>query len=294
MATIKQDLGDRDMWASFFRNSLRSFSYMLRQHWFGISMLVLLVFFILGPMLNVFIWAFTETRIRPPNLLPSEWGTRWWVESFSRLDVIEGFSTSMGISLIVTALSALICLPAAYAFARMQFRGRTVFLLSFLLTNAFPRFGLYIAIAVIFFRLQLVGTVAGVVLIQLLNTLLFMVWIPTAAFQGVDRSLEEAALDVGASRVRVFIQITLPMVLPALAAALLLTFVGTFYETQGAFLIGVPRVQTLPTVMITLINHNITQLGAVISVALWVPSLILLVFARRVLRGGTLAAGFGV
>lgn len=294
MTTLRQELSDRNLWREFFGNSRRSFAYMLRQDWFGISMLLLLIVFILGPMLNVFVWAFTQTRIRPPSLLPLEWGTRWWGEAFARADVIEGFTTSMTISLIVTALAALICWPAAYAFARMRFRGRTVFLLSFLLTNAFPRFGLYVAIAVIFFRLQLVGTVAGVVLIQLLNTLLFMVWIPTAAFQGVDRSLEEAAQDVGASRVRVFIQITLPMVLPALAAALLLTFVGTFYETQGAFLIGVPRVQTLPTVMITLINHNITQLGAVISVALWVPSLVLLVFARRVLRGGTLAAGFGV
>jgi len=294
MATIRRESAEPGLWGAFLENSRRSFGMMLRQDWFGMSMLALLALFILGPMLNVFVWAFTETRIRPPSLLPTEWGVRWWAEAFARADVANGALTSLVISLIVTGISALICLPAAYAFARINFRGRTFFLLSFLLTNAFPRFGLYVAIAVIFFRLGLVGTVAGVVLIQLLNTLLFMVWIPTAAFQGVDRSLEEAALDVGASPVRVFIQITLPMVLPALSAALLLTFVGTFYETQGAFLIGVPRVRTLPTVMITLINHNITQLGAVISVAFWIPSLIILVFARRVLRGGTLAAGFGV
>jgi putative spermidine/putrescine transport system permease protein len=84
------------------------------------------------------------------------------------------------------------------------------------------------------------------------------------------------------------------MVMPTLSAAMLLTFVGAFYETQGAFLIGVPRVETLPTVMLGLINHYVIQYGAVLSVALWVPSLILLIFARRVLRGGSLAAGFGV
>lgn len=294
MATIRQDLTDRTLWSEFLRNSGRSFGYMLRQNWFGLSMLVLLIMFILGPMLNVLVWAFVDARIRPPYLLPDEWSLKWWEETFTRLDVVGGFTTSLSISLIVTGISALICLPAAYAFARMNFRGRTPFLLSFLMVNAFPRFGLYITIAVVFFRLGLVGTVAGVVLIQLVNTLLFMIWIPTAAFQGVDPSLEEAALDVGASRLRVFIQITLPMVLPALSAALLLTFVGTFYETQGALLIGVPNVKTLPVVMITLINHHIRQLGAVLSVALWIPSLILLVFAQRVLRGGTIAAGFGV
>lgn len=292
MSTLEKS--DESLWHSFVRNSLRSFGYMLRQQWYGISLAILLALFILGPMLNVFIWAFTE-RWRYPALLPTEWSARYWADTFSRADIIDGFITSVWTSAAVTGLSALICLPAAYAFARMNFRGRTPLLLSFLATNAFPRFGLYITVAVIFFRLQLVGTAAGVILIQLINTLLFMIWIPTSAFQGVDRSLEEAALDVGASPARVFIQITLPLVLPAISAAMLLTFVGTFYETQGALLIGVPDVRTLPVVMIALINNQvIVQYGAILSVALWVPSLILLVFAQRVLRGGTLAAGFGM
>lgn len=272
----------------------RSFRFMLRQPWFGISLMLLLGLVILGPMLNVFLWAFTR-QWSYPSLLPTAWSVEFWGDTFARADIAEGFVVSVWISLIVTALSAIICLPAAYAFARMQFPGRTFFLLSFLATNAFPRFGLYITIAVIFFRLRLIGTVSGVVLIQLVNTLLFMIWIPTAAFQGVDRALEEAARDVGASSLRVFVQITLPLVAPALAAALLLTFVGAFYETQGALLVGVPEVMTLPIVMIRLINNQVViQYGAILSVALWVPSLILLVFAQRVLRGGTIASGFGV
>lgn len=267
---------------------------MLRQPWFGLSLLLLLLLAILGPMLNVFLWAFTR-RWSYPALLPTAWSVEFWADTFARADIAEGFIASIWISLIVTLLSAVICLPAAYAFARLHFPGRTVFLLSFLATNAFPRFGLYITIAVIFFRLRLIGTVPGVVLIQLVNTLLFMIWIPTAAFQGVDRTLEEAALDVGASPLRVFVQITLPLVAPALAAALLLTFVGTFYETQGAMLVGVPEVRTLPVVMIRLINNQVVvQYGAILSVALWVPSLILLIFAQRILRGGTIASGFGV
>jgi len=278
----------------FWAKTRRSFALMFRHDWYGISMVILLALVILGPMLNVFFWAFAE-RWQYPSLLPTTWGLRFWGDTFARADIAQGFVTSVTISLIVTALSALICWPAAYAFARMEFPGRTALLLSFLTTNAFPRFGLYITIAVIFFRLQLVGTALGVVLIQLVNTLLFMIWIPTAAFQGVDRSLEEAALDVGASPLRAFVQITLPLVMPALAAALLLTFVGVFYETQGALLIGVPNIKTLPIVMILLINNQvIVQYGAILSVALWVPSLILLLFAYRVLRGDTLAAGFGV
>jgi putative spermidine/putrescine transport system permease protein len=202
---------------------------------------------------------------------------------------------SIGLATTVTALSAVFCLPAAYAFARMDFPGRKTLLLSFLSTNAFPRFGLYISIAIIFFRLGLVGTIPGIILIQIVNTLLLMIWIPTSAFQGVDHALEEAAQDVGASPVRVFVQITLPLVLPALSAAILLTFVSTFYEAQGALIIGIPNITTMPVLMYSIINSQvIVQYGAIISLILWLPSLVLLIFAQRFLRGGAISAGFGV
>jgi putative spermidine/putrescine transport system permease protein len=261
---------------------------------FGLVALVFLAVLILGPISTVILWSFA-IRWRYPSLLPTEWGLHYWPATLTRADITSALPLSIVLSLVVTLLSALICLPAAYAFARLRFPGRQLFLLSFLATNAFPRFGLYVSIAIVFFRLNLVGTLPGVVLIQLVNTLLLMIWIPTSAFQGVDRALEEAALDVGASPARVFFQITLPMVFPALAAALLLTFVSTFYEAQGALLIGLPNVRTMPVLMYSLINNQVVvQYGAVISLVLWLPSFILLSFVQRYLRGGAVSAGLGV
>ena len=66
-------------------------------------------------------------------------------------------------------------------------RFRNVLFFSFLAGHAFPKFGLLVAIAAIFLQLHLIGTFWGVVLIQLVGTLLFMIWIPVSAFQGVDR-----------------------------------------------------------------------------------------------------------
>ncbi len=260
----------------------------------GLILLALLAIVVIGPMLSVVLWAFAETWWYPA-LVPNTWGLKYWADTLARADIQSALPLSIGLAAAVTALSALICLPAAYAFARLDFPLRQPLLLSFLATNAFPRFGLYVSIAVVFFKLNLVGTLQGVALIQLVNTLLLMIWIPTSAFQGVDRALEEAALDVGASRLRVFIQITLPMVLPALSAALLLTFVSTFYEAQGALIIGIPRIVTMPVLMYSIINSQvIVQYGAVISLILWLPSFALLGLVQRFVRGGTMAAGFGV
>jgi putative spermidine/putrescine transport system permease protein len=278
----------------FWSGTRRSFAAMIQREGFGVLALIVLILVILGPIYSVFLWAFAE-RWQFPALIPQEFGFSFWERTFARADIARALPLSIGLSIAVTAISAVICLPASYAFARMQFRGRQMLLLSFLATNAFPRFGLYISIAVIFFRLNLIGTIPGVILIQLVNTLLLMIWIPTSAFQAIDRSLEEAALDVGASPLRVFIQITLPMVMPALSAALLLTFVNTFYEAQGALIVGLPRVVTMPVLMYSLINSQlIVQYGAIVSLVLWAPSLILLLVAQRLLRGGYLTAGFGV
>ncbi|QCL97331.1 ABC transporter permease [Agrobacterium tumefaciens] len=264
-----------------------------RMDWPGIFFATLLTFAIVGPLLVVGTWAFTEVW-RFPNVIPQQFGFRFWGQTLGRADVWNALMLSLRLTTVVTLLSAAICLPAAYAFARMSFPGRNLLFFSFLAGHAFPKFGLLVAIAAIFLQLNLIGTFWGVVLIQLVGTLMFMIWIPVAAFQAVDRRMEEAARDVGASPLRVFWSITLPQAGPTIAAAVLLSFVGTFYETEGAWLIGAPGIRTMPVLMISYINNQmVIQYGAVLSVLLWVPSFIALMFARRVIGGGAFARGFG-
>src|SRR6185312_8910885 len=248
---------------------------------------------IIFPLLVVGTWAFANVW-RYPNLVPQEFGLRYWYQTLARPDVWQAITTSISLAVSVTAISAVVCLPAAFAFARLQFPFRSLLFFSFIAGQAFPKFGLLVAIAAIFLQLHLIGTFWGVVLIQLVGTLLFMIWIPVAAFQSVDRRMEEAARDVGAKPWRVFWSITLPQAGPTIAAAVLLSFVGTFYETEGAWLIGAPRISTTPVLMISFINNQpVIQYGAVLSMILWIPSLVALIFARRVIASCAFARGFG-
>ena len=260
----------------------------------GSVLLGALVLFIAMPLVGVLIWAFAE-QWRSPALLPTAWGLKFWHLLLGRADVQSSFPLSLILASIVTALAAVLCLPAAYAFARTDFPGRRAMLLSAITVHAFPRFPLYVSIAVIFLSLGLIGTATAVVIVQLVFSMLYLIWIPTAAFRGVDRRLEEAARDVGASHLTVLLRITLPQVAPALGAALLLTFVNAFYEVEGALLVGIPDIRTLPIVMLSLITGQvIVQYGAVLSVMLWVPSVMLLIFARRMFDSRTFAAGLSV
>lgn len=264
-----------------------------RTDWAGIGFSLVLTVVILVPMLVVITWSVSNVW-RFPSVLPQEFGLKFWQATLARADVWSALTTSLILASVVTGISAVICLPAAYAFARMNFIGRDVLFFSFLAGQAFPKFGLLVAIAAIFLQLNLIATFWGVVLIQLVGTLLFMIWIPVAAFQAVDRRMEEAARDAGAGPMRVFWSITLPQAAPTIGAAVLLSFVGTFYETEGAWLIGAPQIRTMPVLMISFINNQpVIQYGAVLSVLLWIPSLIALVFTRRVVNSGSFARGFG-
>lgn len=259
----------------------------------AILFLVGLAVFILGPLLSLVLWAFAGQWFYPA-LLPQEFSLKWWTVVFGNRGVMESIKYSLMTAPTVTALSIIICLPAAYAFARFEFPGRRLLLLSFLSANSFPKIGLYISIATLFYRMNLMTTFWGVVLIQLVGTLLFMIWIPTGTFRGINRSLEEAARDVGASGLRTFLQITLPIAMPGLLVATLFAFLAAFDEAQGTLIVGSPNFITMPVMMYTLVLNYPQPVGAVFSILLTLPSLVLLLLAQRLLRQGYLAAGYAL
>ena len=135
-----------------------------RTDWIGIAFAVTLTVVIVIPMVVVMLWSVSNVW-RFPSVLPQEFGFKFWQITLARADVWSALTMSLTLSAVVTGLSALICLPAAYAFARMDFPGRDVMFFSFLAGQAFPKFGLLVAIAVIFLQLNLIGTFWGVVLI---------------------------------------------------------------------------------------------------------------------------------
>ncbi|HEY0248138.1 MAG TPA: ABC transporter permease subunit [Gryllotalpicola sp.] len=252
---------------------------------------VLIAVFVLGPLVWLGVQAFAG-HWTFPRLLPDSWTLSWWHEVLADANLGSSIRLSLILSPVVTAVSMLICLPAAYAFARMPFRGRRALLIAIFATNAFPRFGLFIAMSSLFYALNLMGTAVGVVIVQLIGTIVFMTWIPAAAFASVPPSLEEAARDAGAGPLRVFLRVTLPIAAPAILVAIILSFLAAFDEAQGTFLVGAPEYITMPTEMYNLIGHYPGQVSAVFSILLSIPSVVLMLLVRRHVLSGTVAEGF--
>lgn len=249
--------------------------------------------FILGPLFWLAARAFV-TGWTYPKLLPDGLTLEWWRVIIGDESLKNAIKNSLIISPIVVILASIVCLPAAYAFARYQFFGRKTFLIGMFAANAFPKIGLFASIATLYYTLNLMGTVVGVVIIQLLGTVIFMTWIPAAAFAAVPPSLEDAARDAGASKFRVFRDITLRLAMPGILVGMVMAFLHAFDEAQGTYLVGAPTIYTMPTQMYALVLNYPAQIAAVFSLLLAVPSVVLIGVARKHILGGHLAEGFQI
>jgi len=247
------------------------------------------LFFIVVPLAWLVLLAFAR-GFSFPSLVPTSLTLSWWHTVLSTPGLLHSVVLSVVTAPTVVAISAVICLPAAYALGRYDFPGKRFAMLSVFSINAFPRISLYIAMIPMLFALNLMGTFLGVVIVQLIGTILFMTWIPATGFAAVPVELVDAARDAGASKFQVFRRVLLPLARPSIAVAAVLSFLAAFDEAQGTFLVGAPNYLTMPVRMYSLVLDYPVQFAAVFSLVLSVPSVVLLLLARKYLFAGTSAA----
>jgi putative spermidine/putrescine transport system permease protein len=257
------------------------------------ALAVVLALFFVGPILWLAAHAFA-TGWTFPHLWPDGFTTRWWKVVFDTPDLGKAMRNTVIFAPLTVIVSAIICLPAAYAFARMEFPGRRIFLVGLFATNAFPKMGLFVAIASLYYAFHLMETMVGILIIHVLGTIVFMTWIPSAAFAAVPRNLEEAARDAGAGKLRVMFTVTLPLALPGILVAAVMSFLASWDEAQGTYLVGAPKYFTMPTQMYGIVLNYPQQVAAVFAILLTVPSVILLLLTRKYIMGGQLAEGFQI
>ena len=253
-------------------------------------LLMLLGFTIFGPMVGLVLWS-VALRWYWPNVLPQEIGADYWLQALGLqkslaiggVSIIDSFVLSILIALTVVALVMLIAVPAGYVLAKYSIPLKGAVLLLFLMPQAFPQQPVFVNLLLIFNRLGLAGTVRGVILVHLMVSLVFAVWITSAAFKSIPPELEEAARSVGASRLRTFFRITLPMATPGILASAVFVFLTSLDEFTGTFFIGLPFVTTLPMLLYSSSGYNL-QFASVIAIVLLIPSILFMVLIERFLK----------
>jgi len=249
----------------------------------------LLAFAIFGPISNLLLWAFTE-KWYFPHALPLQYGLSYWGQVFApRGDALLSLVTSVIVACLVVVVAVALAIPAGYALARLRLPLRAVILLAFLMPQAFPNLTVYVNIAKIFYQVGLAGTIQGVVLVHVMHGLVFAVWIATAAFAAVDPELEEAARATGASPLRAFFDITLPLSLPGLVASGIFVFLESLDEFTGSYFVGAPFVHLMPLQLYTAAAGGNYQEASITALLLLIPSLVFMLVVERTLKADVLS-----
>jgi ABC-type spermidine/putrescine transport system permease subunit II len=252
-------------------------------------LLGLLAFAIFGPLANMLLWTVTE-KWYFPHALPLEYGLSFWGKVFApRGNAMASLGASALIACLTVALSLLLAIPAGYALARLKLPFRSLILLALLIPNAFPNLPIYVNIARLFYQLGLNGTIAGVVLVHTTHGLVYAVWIATAAFAAIEPELEEAARSSGASAMRAFRDVMLPLAAPGLMASAIFVFLESLDEFTGTYFVGAPDVTTLPLLLYTSAAGGNYQIASITALILLVPSIAFMFVVERFLRADVLA-----
>jgi putative spermidine/putrescine transport system permease protein len=177
--------------------------------------------------------------------LPAGWTTKWYFSAWKEFQLSSVVLVTFEIVFTVVIISGILGVTTAYALARREFAGKRLVVLLFLLPLLIPPLTYGIPLATVLYQLGLGGTFWGVVLINVVPSLPFVVLVMIPFIEQIDPRIEAAARVFGAGTTSLFLRILLPLLLPGMLAALLLVLVRTIAMFELTFLIAGPTTQTL-------------------------------------------------
>lgn len=243
------------------------------------------------------VWALVSS-FRPEAALfraPGLWPDEVVLEHYRALFDEREFWVPIRNSLIVAGATTLLCVTlgtlAAYALARLRFRGRAALLGGILAVTMFPQISIVSPLFLLLRALRLIDTYPGLVLPYTTFAMPLTVWLLVGFFRQLPRDLEDAALVDGATRWQGFVRVMLPLAAPGIATTAILTFLYCWNEFLFAlsFTLG-PERQTVPVAIALFRGQYQVPWGEILAAAVvaTIPvALVVLFFQRRIVEGLT-------
>jgi putative spermidine/putrescine transport system permease protein len=234
----------------------------------------LILAFLALPIVVVVIVSFSSaTYLTFP---PPTFGLRWYNAYFASNDWLRSSWLSIWVAACVVVLSTLLGTLAALGIARLPKALRVVASALILSPLIVPVIVVAIGIYYAFARYGLVGTPAGLILAHTCMAVPFVVTSVSASLAGIDPRLEQAALNLGATPIGAFFQVTLPLIRPGVLAGALFAFITSFDELVVALFISGSGAVTLPRRMWDDLQYQIDPTIAAVSALTIVLTVVLM------------------
>ncbi|MGE5798114.1 MAG: carbohydrate ABC transporter permease [Ignavibacteria bacterium] len=265
------------------------------KQFFEHSFIYILALFTIAP----FIWMILtslkdmgEIYVYPPQWLPEKFHFENYANVFEAAPFGRYYANSLMVALVVTIGQLITCSMAAYAFARLKFRGRNALFLLFLGTMMIPYNVTMIPSFMVLYWLGWVDTYQALIVPGLASA--FGTFLLRQFFITIPRELEEAAFIDGAGRLTVLKKIILPLSKPALATLAIFTFMGVFNDFIWALIVlNSEELRTVQLGLAIFRDRYLTQWDLLMagSVTAVLPILIVFFFAQKYFIKGITLSG---
>ncbi len=251
------------------------------------ALIAALFVFLLAPVVLVIPMSFSADAflVWPP----SGFSLRWYAAMWRETKLMEAARNSVLLACLVCTATLVLAMPAALLLARGRFRGREALVALLTAPLLLPTIVLALALLILFVGYGLIGSWPGLLLAHLLVALPYGIRVLMTAVSTLPPAVEEAASSLGAAPLRVFRRITLPLMLPGVAATAAIVFLVSFDEVVISLFVVGPELTTLPVAMFRYVESRTDPLVAAVSALLVLLTLsIVMVLERAVGLGRAL------
>ncbi|MFI7235863.1 carbohydrate ABC transporter permease [Streptomyces cyaneofuscatus] len=260
-----------------------------------LALLAYLVFLAL-PFLWLLSTAFKPARelgSLHPTWIPEQPTLDNFRQAFDEQPLLQAAANSLIAAVSAALIAVVIATPMAYVMARHRGRLATAATGWVVVSQAFPFVLVIIPLFLVLKNLHLINTLWGLILVYVVWSLPFALWMLAGYVRAVPAELEEAAAVDGAGRVRTLVSVVAPLLAPGIVATALFAFITAWNEFFFALvLLKTPEKQTLPVVLTHFLGaEGVADLGPLAAAAFLatLPSLVLFAFIQRRITGGMTA-----
>jgi putative spermidine/putrescine transport system permease protein len=229
------------------------------------SIFYLFVFGSCAPLILLLILT-TSVSWPYPDLIPKTLSLKYIKYVFlENTDTLKAVGNSILIAIFTTVLTLVIAIPASKAIALHRFKGKEIVKILVLLPLIVPSITVTTGIQIAMIKLGLTGTVLGVTLIHTVFTLPYAIRLLMNVFEIVGDKYENQASTLGANRFQILKNITIPLIMPGILSASIMSFTISLSQYITTFLIGGGKITTIPMLFIPYIQSGQAQIASVYS-----------------------------
>jgi len=208
--------------------------------------------------------------------------------------LVPALGNSLIVACAVVMLNLLVGVPAAYAIAKIRFRGRQASLYAILATRVIPDIALVVPFFLLIRNLGLLDSLWSLIITYLAVTVPFSVFILVSYFESLPDELDKAARVDGCSRAQTLTRVYLPLALPSIVAVMLFAFLASWNEFLLALMFTqTPKSQTLPIIVASFTSDftiSFSFINAAGVIAIIPPVILAIAFERYIVSGLTAGA----